>query len=40
LPSWRWWTTPTSSSSMSPSRILGLAMTWICNMQISSDITI
>ena len=24
LPSWRWWTTPTSSSSMSPSRILGL----------------
>ena len=38
LPSWRWWTTPTSSSSMSPSRILGLAMTWICNMQISSDI--
>ena len=26
LPSWRWWTTPTSSSSMSPSRILGLAI--------------
>lgn len=25
LPSWKWWTTPTSSSSMSPSRILGPA---------------